>query len=93
MVLARPWDLRDSYSLTLAVLFHQDTSLLTMERRFPQEARAARAAYARSFSFVSWLAENGGGAAALGRVAQGVGRNVPFDNAFATIKEFVKAFE
>jgi MYXO-CTERM domain-containing protein len=83
MVLARPWDLRDSWSLTLAVLFHDAAAVLHHDRVFPQEGGAARAAYAQSFSFVEWLARQGGGPAALGRVAQRVGGGRPFVSAFA----------
>ena len=83
MVLARPWDLRDSWSLTLAVLFQDSAAVLQHDRVFPQEGGAARAAYAQSFSLVEWLARQGGGPASLGRVAQRVGGGRPFVSAFA----------
>jgi hypothetical protein len=83
MVLARPWDLRDSWSLTLAVLFHDSAEVLQHGHAFPQEGGAARAAYAQSFSFVEWLARRKDGAASLGRVAQRVGGGRPFVSAFA----------
>jgi hypothetical protein len=83
MVLARPWDLRDTWSLTLALLFHERGSLTRYEGGFPEAAGAAQAAYAESFAFVSWLAENGGGAAALGRVARRTGAGESFEAAFA----------
>ncbi len=83
MVLARPWDLRDSWSLTLAMLFHDSSAVLEHGQVFPQEGGAARAAYAQSFSFVEWLARQGGGPASLGRVARRVGAGRPFASAFA----------
>ncbi len=83
MVLARPWDLRDTWSLTLALLFHDSGSLTRHQGGFPEEGAAARAAYAESFAFVSWLAEHGGGAAALGRVARRTGEGRSFASAFA----------
>ena len=83
MVLARPWDLRDSWSLTLAVLFHDPAEVLQHSHAFPREGGAARAAYAQSFSFVEWLARQKDGAASLGRVARRVGGGRPFVSAFA----------
>lgn len=83
MVLARPWDLRDSWSLTLAMLFQDSSAVLQHGQVFPQDGGAARAAYAQSFSFVEWLARQGGGPASLGRVARRVGSGRPFASAFA----------
>jgi hypothetical protein len=83
MVLARPWDLRDSWSLTLAVLFYDPAAVLQHQQGFPQDASAARAAYAQSFAFVEWLARRGGGEASLGRVALRVGGGQTFTTAFA----------
>lgn len=83
MVLARPWDLRDSFTLTVAALFHATVPFTRLENGFPEEERAARAAYARSFALVSWLARRGGGAAALGQVARRMGEGRSFDSAFA----------
>lgn len=83
MVLARPWDLRDSWSLTLAVLFYDPAAVLDHQQSFPRDASAARAAYAQSFSFVDWLSRRRGGTLALGRVAQRVGGGQAFAAAFA----------
>jgi peptidase MA superfamily protein len=82
MVLARPWDLRDSVSLTLALFFHAPEPLARLEAEFPPDESAARSAYAQSFSFVSWLAEEHGGPEALAAVARDVGQGRPFDVAF-----------
>jgi hypothetical protein len=83
MVLARPWDLRDSFSLSLAMLFRDPGTLADLEHHFPERSAAARSAYAQSFSFVDWLVEKRGEASSLGRVAQGVGRGETFRAAFA----------
>ncbi|TDI47027.1 MAG: protein DA1 [Acidobacteria bacterium] len=83
MVLARPWDLRDSWSLTLAVLFYDPAAVLSHQQGFPRDASAARAAYAQSFAFVEWLAQRRGGTIALGRVARRVGGGQPFATAFS----------
>jgi hypothetical protein len=82
MVLARPWDLRDSLSLSLAMLFRDPATLIDLEHHFPERSAAARSAYAQAFSFVSWLAERHGGAAGLGRVARRVGEGNDFSTAF-----------
>jgi hypothetical protein len=83
MVLARPWDLRDSFSLSLAMLFRDPDTLADLDHHFPQGSAAARAAYAQSFSFVEWLVENRGEASSLGRVARQVGAGGRFRAAFA----------
>jgi hypothetical protein len=82
MVLARPWDLRDSFSLSLAMLLRDPETLPDLEHHFPETTAAARSAYAQSFSFVSWLVKDGGEAAALGRVARRVGAGESFRSAF-----------
>ena len=83
MVLARPWDLRDSWSLTLAVLFYDPAAVLSHQQGFPRDASAARAAYAQSFAFVEWLARRSGGTVALARVAHRVGGGQAFSAAFS----------
>jgi hypothetical protein len=82
MVLARPWDLGDDASLAFAWLRGGD-GMTDLERSFPAGSGAARAAYARSFSFVGWLAERGRGTAPFGRIARRVGSGMPFETAFA----------
>ena len=82
MVLARPWDLRDSMTLTLAVLFHTRQPFDRYAAAFPEEAGAARAAYARSFSFISWLVDRHGGLRRVVGVSRRVGRGASFSVAF-----------
>jgi hypothetical protein len=83
MVLARPWDLRDSWSLTLAFMFGDPADLLLADDAFPEDEGKARAAYAEAFSYTEWLTRRGDGPEALGRVARDVGRGRPFESAFA----------
>ncbi len=82
MVLARPWDLRDAWSLTLAVLFRDAAGVLAHDREFPQTGGEARAAYAQSFALVQWLAAEHGGPQALGQVARQVAGGRSFPGAF-----------
>lgn len=83
MVLARPWDMRDSLTLTVAALFQPRHPFDRYTHGFPENAAAARAAYARSFSFISWLVERHGGLGRIIHLSRRVGAGTPFNAAFA----------
>ena len=78
---SRHWSLTDAFALGSLVLIGRPASLDSLSRTFPDDAAAARAAYAESFHFVGSLERDQGPGAARRIVAE-MKTGMPFPEAF-----------
>ncbi len=82
MVVERDLSLRDQLELARLALFSRPIPLAELRDRWPRPARRARAAYAQSFSLVSY-AEDHAPPGAVARLVARLRAGLPFDAAFA----------
>jgi hypothetical protein len=78
---SRHWSFRDAFTLGTSVLVGRPTPLSQLTRSFPSEDSAARAAYAESFHFVSYL-EREHGPGAVRRILEKMKEGAEFPAAF-----------
>lgn len=78
---SRHWSFRDAFTLGTTVLVGRPTPLSQLTRSFPADDSAARAAYAESFHFVSYL-ERTHGPGAVRRILQSMQEGAEFPEAF-----------
>jgi peptidase MA superfamily protein len=78
---SRHWSFRDAFTLGTTVLVGRPTPLAQLSRSFPSEDSAARAAYAESFHFVSYL-EREHGPGAVRRILARMKEGAEFPEAF-----------
>ena len=78
---SRRWSLSDSFNLGTQVIFGRPARLADLSGSFPDDAAAARAAYAESFHFVSYLEREHGPGAVRG-ILSWMARGDPFRGAF-----------
>ena len=78
---SRRWSLSDAFALGSLVLIGRPTPLHSLSGSFPEDAAAARAAYAESFHFVGSL-ERDFGPGALRRIVAEMKAGAPFPEAF-----------
>jgi peptidase MA superfamily protein len=78
---SRHWSFRDAFALGTTVLVGRPTPLAELTRSFPSDDSAARAAYAESFHFVSFL-EREHGPGAVRRILEGMKQGAEFPEAF-----------
>jgi len=78
---SRRWSLRDAFALGTLVLVGRPTPLAALTHSFPPDESAARAAYAESFHFVSYL-EREHGPRAIRRILEIMRTGAPFPEAF-----------
>ncbi|HEV8377050.1 MAG TPA: hypothetical protein VGR38_12540 [Candidatus Polarisedimenticolia bacterium] len=78
---SRRWSFRDAFALGTTVLVGRPTPLSRLSRSFPSEDDAARAAYAESFHFVSYL-EREHGPGAIRRILDRMRAGASFPQAF-----------
>ena len=78
---SRHWSFRDAFTLGTTVLVGRPTPLAQLTRSFPSEDSDARAAYAESFHFVSYL-EREHGPGAVRRILQSMQEGAEFPQAF-----------
>jgi len=78
---SRHWSFRDAFTLGTTVLVGRPTPLSELTRSFPSEDSSARAAYAESFHFVSYL-ERRHGPGAVRRILEQMKQGAEFPEAF-----------
>lgn len=78
---SRRWSLSDAFALGSLVFIGRPAPLESLSRSFPDDAGAARSAYAESFHFVGSL-EHDHGPGALRRIVAGMKEGLPFPEAF-----------
>jgi len=78
---SRHWSLRDAFALGTTVLIGRPTPLAQLTRSFPSEDSEARAAYAESFHFVSYL-QREHGPEAVRKILLEMKRGATFQDAF-----------
>ncbi|MCI0657962.1 MAG: hypothetical protein L0170_12980 [Acidobacteria bacterium] len=78
---SRHWSFRDAFTLGTTVLVGRPTPLSQLTRSFPSDDSAARAAYAESFHFVSYL-EREHGPGAVRRILEKMQQGAGFPQAF-----------